>query len=93
MRLTNLPFLNPHDFCFGRQRGGAAGAGGAPAGEDQRLACSLTVAFVAQSVRRGLTFFSSVCEQVWVEGPVSLKIKYDWLQQSGYKGFGIWVAG
>ena len=31
--------------------------------------------------------------QVWVEGPVSTKLKYDWLQKGGYKGFGIWVAG
>ena len=31
--------------------------------------------------------------QVWVEGPASTKLKYDWLQKGGYKGFGIWVAG
>ena len=31
--------------------------------------------------------------QVWVEGPVSTKLKYDWLKKGGYKGFGIWVAG
>lgn len=31
--------------------------------------------------------------QVWVEGPVSTKLKYDWLAKGGFKGFGIWTAG
>ena len=31
-------------------------------------------------------------QQVWYDGPLSLPIKYKWLDDGGFRGFGMWCV-
>ena len=35
---------------------------------------------------------ASYKRQVWMEGPKSTKLKYNYLKEKGYRGFGAWTA-